>query len=878
MVKTEEKISIILIFAVFLISIISANFNLGYPSHSIDTQYGPDDYIIGWINISLNNEPINSIFETNYGDKIDMIELLELNDIDPTCVPISCGMDYGVVEGSEETEKTFNLDEGNYSVFGFKISGGDVSSISDFSMHISSDAEKSVKPQLSIDILNDDIIEWQPHSASGDFGEENYGCYETDGLGQSAKISHDLWYCEKITLSPAPQVEIGAYVIEDTEETSPGEEVNFNIYINNIDYSSNPGLCIATATESGKINCTPDDFRIIKEKDFFVCISTEKPEDDDKYDINFEENNPCGFSSFGYYSGIYSIDFEIFTRPGKYDSFDPFVLNNTELENLGSFIIIEQYIRNYIDTKYDSDCSTECIIPIKFSSGVNNQRITISEINLIYVTNRRGEIESLYNLTEIPAKVNSGFIKLDLDYAGFSVPDDYGEEEFSLSLGGSEIFTEEISVEKIPIITSLFPTKVAAAFSTKFKVIVESPANATIIKYKWDFGNTDTKETITNTVTYTYNTTGEYNLKISVTDENQLNSSKIFLISVESAEEIINSTLKKMQADLTNIKTQIDSFDLFAQKTLNSLLDLDSLNKELTKLQRLFKTTSSEQGYNLIMTSLLALRIPKSIVTDMSADSLLFFPEEDNINLDILKSIGGGGYNSSDKDKYINAILAWNQENLDLRISFKRISAKYEGVTEPLLRLFEIEIKEKDTVDERLYLILKELDDLEFKENYLERKKSDYIYIPLKDFPKTIIFSTTEDVDFINLPLFISPKINSLFVIGGEPGGEEEKEGMGIIIVLIIVLIILVGITTYFVYQILKKKKYRKDDILKKRRYRRYDIGKPKKRKGVFEQLTEKLIGGLKKKKMNNVYRKRYPMPPKRPLRRPPRGRFYRYQ
>jgi hypothetical protein len=50
-----------LILVIFFISQISASFTKGNLSYSIEKVYGIGDIITGWVNISMNNEPTNSI-------------------------------------------------------------------------------------------------------------------------------------------------------------------------------------------------------------------------------------------------------------------------------------------------------------------------------------------------------------------------------------------------------------------------------------------------------------------------------------------------------------------------------------------------------------------------------------------------------------------------------------------------------------------------------------------------------------------------------------------------------------------------------------------------------------------------------------------------
>ena len=65
---------------------------------------------------------------------------------------------------------------------------------------------------------------------------------------------------------------------------------------------------------------------------------------------------------------------------------------------------------------------------------------------------------------------------------------------------------------------------------------------------------------------------------------------------------------------------------------------------------------------------------------------------------------------------------------------------------------------------------MKKIDELELKENYFEQEISGYVYIVLFDDYEEIVFSTREYVSFIDLRVFISPKIDRLSL-----GGDGEN-------------------------------------------------------------------------------------------------------
>jgi hypothetical protein len=134
--------------------------------------------------------------------------------------------------------------------------------------------------------------------------------------------------------------------------------------------------------------------------------------------------------------------------------------------------------------------------------------------------------------------------------------------------------------------------------------------------------------------------------------------------------------------------------------------------------------------------------------------------------------------------------------------------------------LVKIKIIEKNSSEE-YYIFIEDLSDLNLKENYYEEYAGDYIYILGEE--KEIIFSTTESFDIINIPIFVSPRLDLLEVSEAEEicnyNDQCEKElgetwqnckdcnNTGWVI-LIIFFVIIGGIIIYLILHEWYKRKY----------------------------------------------------------------------
>ena len=798
-----------ILFVILFIGIVSASFEIGDLSYSIDKQYGPNENIRGWLNISLNNEPANSILKDSNNNSINLIDFLNMNNSKYTCSTLKCVSDYSATK--EETIKNFNLNARESKIIGFKFNE-EITDITSVEFKIESDVATSCYNQLTIDLFNNGVIDIGNNkiiNSSCSF-LKNDGCFDENTNTEEYTLGTTP-YCQKIELSESPGFRLGAWV----KKISGDKEITMSLYdsFGNEIQDANCKLEDAS-TVGGEIFCDIN-YLVTESKDYYVCINSNEMEGEYKIKGYFNQEG-CGF--YGYPTKSETAAYNIFAEGKMFDSFGTLNISNS-LQNADS---LGELVKDYIIERYGSlDCSNECIIPIKIISE-ENQTITMNNLKVDHIKSSGQVTENkFYDLIEIPAKVNSGFQKLSLNNGNFSVLSEFGNYTFSLSLNDIKIFSEEVIIEKIPEIISITPQIVMAAYPAEFNVVITSDAD--IINYEWDFGNGDLIKTDVNKVSYTYKSTGKFDLKITAIDSNNKSSYKIFNIDVETPIDAVNMTLKSSLENINNVKSQINTLPVFYQDSLNMVLGIDNLETKIEGIQKNYAAASSDEEYTNILINLFNLNTPKLITITKTADSLSFYPDKNNINLEVLKEIGGGDYNSSDKDEYINAIFSWNEENINTKISFKEISIDYEDRIEPAINIFELNMDEKNDLTYNSYIVFKELKNLSFKENYLEKKESGYIYINSKDIKNTITFSTTENVDFASLPLFISPAINRLSLTKDSSFVEEGgKKSRWIIFILVLFLLLFLGFVLYIIMQEWYKRKY--ENYLFKNRNNLYNL------------------------------------------------------
>ena len=820
--KEATKKILLFGFVILLITGIFASYTLGNPEYSIQETYSKGANIRGWINLSFQDEPITSVFTSSFGNSIMLIDLLETpanSKINYTCNPANCQSSY--IKTNPETQKQITLNAGQKKLIGFVLNDN-IEEIAGFNLTIVSDAVKSDENQLKIDLFNDgikDIGNTKSYNQTEEWSApRDYACFNPyEQQIMQGSIKNGDVYCQRVNLPEAPGFSLGAWL----KKKSSSDLLNLKMYLYDIDLEEEVKSCNlpdATTTETA-IYCDIE-YLITKQKDYYVCLSAEGT---GTYKMQtYGYINRCGFNNLPPNEEIAA--YKIFIQPRFFDAIGTLEIPDTLPEGTS----ISKLIENYIDEKYNnlSCAGRNCIIPIKLISNVSQTLTITGELEYNSPYNSGLEEKKIYDLSEDAGEITADRQKIFLDNANFSVPNDIGEHTFKLSLDNTEILTEQIEIKKGIEILSINPVKTAAGLPTNFKVKVNAN-NITIAKYKWDFNNDGTidKTTFTNSVKHTYNSTKNYNLIISVEDYGGVSSSESFNIEVGSAKDVLDSLIAEKQEDLSDIKGEILNYDPFSIGAINNVSDLNGIEQKLNNLKSNYlaiKNTGTAQEFQTILSDLLEIELPKSIKKTLDSASLTFFPKKDNLDLDIIESIAGGSSDADLEEEYKDSILTWNLNNVQTKVSVKEYSADYNLGKEMLVKTFKLNIKNSGA-QENLYLFIKEMEGINFKENMIY-DDSGYYSKKLSINSEEIEFYTTEDIDIENLPVFISPSLDELDVNVGagttpDKAGKKFKWG---IFALIIIFVILLGIGVYFILKKWYKEKY--ENYLFKNKNNLYNI------------------------------------------------------
>lgn len=753
-------LAIFVLFSLLMVDLASAAFVVG--NYSIEKNYALGDGLKGKLNISFQNEPADSLISSNFVGSMTLAEFLNENEADYECEPSDCEKEYAL--SSEASTKTLTIESGQSKLVGFKLQGK-IKGINSLKFDIESSAKSSCIVPLKIDILDDNEENWQFNKASGE-----YGCNALRGACFSSSIQEielDTGErCEKINLIKRPGYRIGAWVKKKGS-------ANLTAYLYSSDELALIDSCkLPEASESGgEISCIIN--KAIEEGEYYICISADR---DSAYTIQFEQKDEnCGFYGISEFSEEqeYNSDYNVFAKPVEYADVGKFTFSNSLFSSSEEELTLEEYLWNYIDSRYEGECQNGCVIPVKITAGAT-QELTLSNVSLDYNTDIKNYklSNSVCTLTETSAKINSGFVILDLGYSNITLSGGYGAQYLKLYLGENLIIFENISITE-SLINYVTPLVAYAAVSTTFTANIS--ANRSIASYKWSFGDGAEETTTTNYVAHTYSGIGKYTLRLSVEDKNGAKSSKEFGISVGNPKAIAESTIKDYKARIENLTKQIADVPSWSKSLIEKQINLNTTKSELEDLEKEFNSSSTDGEYIGVMSELLELKIPMYLKVRESSED--FLPNPENINPAYLTELSSKVEKPED---YKDAIASWLDENFEIKITKKLYDLHYDKEIVSAASLFVLKITPKQELSQEAYLIIdKNYNEIAFKEDYKQKSVKEATAITFSEFKedeeKTIEFALPEKIEILELPVYISPDFSELDISGISPCNSNKK-------------------------------------------------------------------------------------------------------
>lgn len=716
-----------------------------YKSNNIKREYSAGEVISGTVNISFKDEPANSLFESNFAGNMTLLDLLKANNFEEgvsyNCTTKNCLSDY--VRGDEITSP-IKLKKGEGKVIGFEISdsGIDMQSIL---FSLSSNAAPNCTSQLSLDILaKDEYVMQNQKYKQNSCGYKYVGCFNGNAPLQDVVIGSRP-YCEKIDLPSFPAVEVGSKI----KNGSSYNELKISLYDSNKNFL---GDCILPRHTQNieELTCIIN-YSGSETQSYFACLSAS---DDSDYSTDSENSGKtCGM--FGLDSETYPVDYNIFARTMQFDSVNLNVNSTSFSQIFPDGESLREYVQGYIDEIYEGDCTNKCYIPFEIKSQVP-QNVTISNAKMTYTSGERGNVYSsrMYLLDNRSAKINSGYLNLNIEPANFMIPLGSNENKCSIYLNDKQLFQSiNISITK-SFDMDITPKSVAVALETEFGI----ESGEEITKSTWKFGDEALQAVNDDKIKYTLYKEGNWTVEVSATDSKGITTRRTFIVFVGNSREAAGILINNYESDLKNISLQIDSFPEWIRQEINKKLNLSESKTNLEKIKSDYNSTA-ESNYTKIIEELVKLNIPNSVYVgkswnDMSLDVIA--AELDTSYIESISKITAG-----DKDDLKLNILNWIRANYNTNISSKTIYLRYKRNAEAFFSIFGVDLRAKTTNKTEAYLIMDyPKDEIVFKTNYGAAEISPELtagtYLPVSD-SKNIEFIIFRDVEPASLKMYLSP-------------------------------------------------------------------------------------------------------------------------
>ena len=767
------KIYFLALAILFSLFTISATIELGNLSHSIENSYTKMTPLKGWVNFSVEEEPGNTLI-TAFDSKTTLSELVNINKIfcdrdnsyECTCFPSDCEPAFSTINTAAET-KTYALDDLETKLFGFKVEENmnqvTTFKVTNFRFNVSTDAASSCINPLMIDLFDDGNIEFKTDTVSDEecLISKPFGCFElAETEGVLPIVATEL--CQKIIVPPARGLKVGANVIGD-------ESASFTMKF------SAPSLeeesCDITNVQTGgqiscKIILATD---LTTETEVEICIfATEGNEG--KYNINFERNNSCGFVND---EAKTPHDFEIFAKPLKYAPLPKFAFNDKMfIDERNMSTDISDYIRN----RYQNKCDGGCIVPLRIYSGIDQSLMLskgILDYNIGGANTPNSNQTNFEDLVSTPALFTSAFIKYDLEPANFITPSNTNITELELEIGDKSI-TQNISIIKIPSITTIIPTKTATLVPTRFFAIISESGNLT---YSWNFGDNSLPQTTQkNIIEYTYAALGTYHLTVNITNELGT-TSKTVSVKVVAPFQAINDTIVDYRARLKSIDNNLFVLSDKVQERISGVLDTADLKAAINRIEEKYKLLFESESEELVklMQQLNELNVPVSFGTSLEIKNSKFLQNANRLNLDIIGEYGAGNIEQDKTERYPSAINQWMEENIEVTMGSKTYSFRFADNSEQTaLTHITMKLKPKRSIGEFYMIIEGDTNNIRFIGDNSEREiDSTHFGITFRDLEpeeeRTIEFLYPEKTDALNAPVSVSPEFRFL-ELGFTPG------------------------------------------------------------------------------------------------------------
>lgn len=749
----------------------------------IERNYVVGENIRGKIILNLTDIDANALVESNFGGSISLLKLIRLSQINDNwqCNTLNCETIY------KPKEKITSPLSGNELFLGLKAIGKDIE-ISALDFILRTDALPSCENQVSIFTSENEEIMNPKIKNDSLCGEKNYGCFESSNDNLKATLNAEP-VCELMNLTNAPGYLVGARITNSTEGNAE-IKMELNKVIEGAIESLGECILPSLSQETQEVSCVIS--KPIRKGEYYLCISASSK----NYKIRAENRGKiCGTASLG--SEEFSFDYEVFAQALKYDS--PMLsIRNESLAQIG--IDIEDYANSYVQSAFEGNCTSECLVPFKIKSS-SAQRV-LAENGKIEYSSQGTQFDSneIYLLEQEEPKI-TGNVEIQLAEAEFSVSET--SRILRLSIGGNSIVSIPINVTR-GFTFGLIPSFAYLGIDTRFSILSQE----NITEVNWDFGDDTTEISNERSTTHRYLESGNYTITIEATNSRGIKVTRAFDIYAGNVDGAFDIAIRRKNETINNIKEKIKTIPEFARSRIENALNLSAQENLFNEILRKVNSSANDSIKIEAINEINSIEIPNSLSLS-AVEKLPLALGFSNIDTSYIENISQIELNSEKKEEFKNNLIFWSNKNYAPEVERKEIIAEAGMQRETIGVLYKVFFNKKgDVSDEVFFIIDYPKEQIAFSREYgqksINNEASSATYFSINE--DSVEFFIDADVGIEELGMHISPRIN---VIGNY--GERNKflqEFPTARVIIYIILLIIGALAVYIILQEWYKRNY----------------------------------------------------------------------
>jgi hypothetical protein len=295
-----------------------------------------------------------------------------------------------------------------------------------------------------------------------------------------------------------------------------------------------------------------------------------------------------------------------------------------------------------------------------------------------------------------------------------------------------------------------------------FKIVSDEEISTSV----WDFGDNNSVNSDSDIASFTFDLTGNYDVKVTAKSINGSVSVRVIDVAVGGIKDIAGAMLRDSKNRLESLEDDLVSYPLWVRTELENDYGLAEVKAEVSRIDGLYNGATTDEEFNIVMTDLNTLYLQNSIpfaVNSFIEGKVSIFIGANNMETSYVEEVSG--VSSDDESLLKSNIAGWMAANFDTMIEYEQVSLVFDSGPEIILTRFKIDTRPDGNVDGETNLFMNpSIEGIKFKSDYGASSVSGGTFIPLSSGSTNEVFEflILDEVDASDLGAYISPNIESL--------------------------------------------------------------------------------------------------------------------